>query len=88
MSLRALSVPFAGKALASLIAGALFSAAAGELTGPSGPLAVLVDSCGIAAGWIAVEALLRRARAGARRQEQVHGNKEEDHGTDVCPPRA
>ena len=57
-SRRALSVSFAGKAFGSLVVGALFSALAGELTGPSGPLAVLVDSCGIAAGWVAVEALL------------------------------
>jgi hypothetical protein len=53
----------AGKVLASLAAGTLFAAAAGELVGPSGPMAALIDSCGVAAGWFVAETALRRARA-------------------------
>lgn len=52
---RAAAIPGGYRIFAVAVGGVLCAAGAGELRDASAPLAVLVDSCGLGAGWLFVK---------------------------------
>ena len=73
---RTATIPPGYRTCALAVGGLLYAAAAGELRDASGPMAVMVDSCGLGAGWLFV----RLCKKGAVRESRTAPSAEQQEG--------